>query len=625
MPRSLSPLSVPYRVAQRGGGIAVSLAFAVSGGFDLPGIGPAGPLLLFAIAGVGALALIGYETAYVRRFTYELGDDTLDIESGVVSRRSREIPIRRIQNVDISRNIVQRPLGLAVVSFETAGGGDTEATLRFVSFEEAKRLQATLGRLKRSGAEPTDGDPDDGGGDDDVRRDADSTDPADRAEGSSGNRFDAPPVTELFALNRTELALVGALSIDFRVPGVLFLIVSTVGSTIIPTYLTATSGAAFVAAAAVVLVGIALLSWVVGAAAAIAQYYDFRLVRSGDELQYERGLFQRYDGSIPFDKLQTLTIEDTPLKRYFGYATLLIETAGYAPGQSSGGGRGSEAAVPLAERDRVFELANAIDAFGDPEPRRPPKRVRRRYAVRYLIVVGVLTGVVFGADQFVAQMSALGGLPFPWFLPLAIVPIVPFAAHLKWVHRGYWLGESHVVTRNGVWKRQAKVVPYSRIQTIIDTRTLFQRRWRLATVTIDTAGSLSITGGDAAAVDIDEEIADELRAELDERLREALAARRRNRARRSRAMAAVDGDSGPHPDAGSGVETPVDEADGANGPRGTETTRANRRQGDTNGDTDGFVWGETVEGTADEREAPADRSDLEESDGRESEDGAERE
>ena len=149
MPRSLSPVSVPYRVLQRGGGVAIGLVFVLRGGFDLPVVGPAGPTVLLAIAGIAAVALIGYETAYVRRFSYDLGGDTLDIESGVASRRSREIPIRRIQNVDISRNVVQRLLGIAVVSFETAGGGDTEARLRFVSFEEAKRLQARLGRLKR--------------------------------------------------------------------------------------------------------------------------------------------------------------------------------------------------------------------------------------------------------------------------------------------------------------------------------------------------------------------------------------------------------------------------------------------------------------------------------------------
>ena len=523
MPRSLSPLSVPYRVLQRGGGIAVAFVFAMSGGFDLPGVGPAGPLLLFAIAGVAALALIGYETAYVRRFSYQLGDDTLDIESGVVSRRSREIPIRRIQNVDISRNVLQRLFGIAVVSFETAGGGDTEARLRFVSFEEAKRLQATLGRLKRADAESDDGDRD---ATDAVDSDADNTDPgarpAERPAGPTGGRFDAPPVTELFALDRTELALVGALSIDFRVPGIVFLLVSTVGSTVVPAYLSATSGVALVVGAAVVLVGVALLSWVVGAAAAIAQYYDFRLVRSGDELQYERGLLQRYDGSIPFDKIQTLTVSDNPLKRYFNYATLYIETAGYAPG-GGGGSRGSEAAVPLAERARVLDLIEELEPVGDIELERPPKRARRRYLVRYLLVVGVLTGIAYAADAVIP-------LPFPPWSPALLTPLAIWFAHATWTHRGHWLGDHHVVTRNGVLRRRTKIVPYYRIQTVIDARTVFQRRLGLATVTVDTAGSLSLGGQDAAAVDISGARADALRDELEARLDRAVDAYRAWRA-----------------------------------------------------------------------------------------------
>ena len=521
MPRSLSPVSVPYRVLQRGGGIAIAFVFAMSGGFDIPGVGLAGPLALFAVAAVGALALIGYETAYVRRFTYDLGSDTLDIESGVISQRSREIPIDRIQNVDISRNVLQRLFGIAVVSFETAGGGDTEARLRFVSFEEAKRLQARLGRLKR-----VDGDRDGETADIDGET-ADGTDgaadPADRAPGAAGRRPDAPAVTELFSLDRTELAIVGALSVDFRVPGVLFLLASTAGSAVVPAYLSATSGAAFVAVGAVILLGVGLLSWVVGAAATVAQYYDFRLVRSGDELQYERGLLQRYDGSIPFDKIQTLTVADNPLKRYFGYATLYIETAGYAPGGSGGNSRGSEAAVPLAERDRVLELIEELEPVGDVTFQRPPKRARRRYLVRYLAVVGVLTGITYAANAFVS-------LPFPPWSPALLVPLAVWFAHATWTHRGYWLGDHHVVTRNGVVRRRTKIVPYYRIQTVIDARTVFQRRLDLATVTVDTAGSLSLGGQDAAAVDISGGRADDVRDELERRLDRAVDAYRAGRA-----------------------------------------------------------------------------------------------
>ncbi|WP_049984892.1 PH domain-containing protein [Halobellus rufus] len=500
MPRSLSPLSVPYRAFQRGGGILVFLAFALGGGVSIPGVGPAGPLVLVGLGGLAVLALVGYEVAYVRRFSYELGGDTLDIDSGVLSRRSREIPLRRIQNVDISRNVVQRLLGIALVSFETAGGGETEAQLKYVTFEEAKRLQRELARLKRAVD-------------------------AEAAEGEAGERAATaePESTELFALDRSELAILGALSIDLRVPGILFLLVSTVGSTVISSYLDALPGVALAGVAGALVFGLALVSWAVGAAASIIEYYDFRLVRSGDELQYERGLLQRYDGSIPFDKIQTLTIADNPLKRHFGYATLYIETAGYAPGGSGSGSRGSEAAIPLAKREHVLELVEQLEPVGTVDLERPPRVARRRYLVRYLLVVGVLTGISYGAGTLFA-------LPFPPWIPLLLAPLAVLFAHATWRNRGHWLGDHHVVTRNGVLRRETKIVPYYRIQTVIDSRNVFQRRLGLATVAIDTAGSLSLGGQDAAAVDVASARADELRAELEARLGDAVDAYRAGRA-----------------------------------------------------------------------------------------------
>jgi putative membrane protein len=485
MSRTLSPLSAPYRVVERGGSIVFTALILFSGASAA--FGPAGGLVGVVLVGLALLALIAYEVAYYRRFEYELGADTLDIRSGVVSRRNREIPIRRVQNVDISRNVVQRFLGIAAVDFETAGGSETEASLRFVDFEEAKRLQREIGRLKRGVEGSEEGEPE-------------------------------PPADELFALTPRELALVGALSFDVRIPGLLFVLVSgslPAVSSVVPSG----SGTAVVALGLVaVALVVFLVSWVAGATAAVLNYYGFRLTQVEDELQYERGLLRRYDGSIPLDKVQTLTVVDDPLKRYFGFASLRIETAGYAPGS---GESGSEAAVPLARRDRVFALANRIESFETPDFRRPPKRVRRRYAVRYLLVLGGLTALLYGIEAVTA-----GALPWSPYAPVPLALLAPVAAHLKWRHRGYWLGEHHFVTRNGFLRRRVKVVPYYRIQTVIDSRTVFQRRWNVATVTADTAGSLSLVGSDAAAVDVADADADDLRATLATRLRESLAARR---------------------------------------------------------------------------------------------------
>ncbi|MFK5603113.1 PH domain-containing protein [Haloferax volcanii] len=595
----LSPLSVPYRAVQRSASIAFALAFlAFTGGTTFGGF--LGGLGAVALVGVVVVAIAGYELAYFRRFEYELTPDTLDIRSGVFSRRNREIPYRRIQNVDISRNVAQRLVGIAAVDLETAGGGETEGSLRFVSYEEARRIQSEVARLKRGG---TDGD------------------------------ASEPEQELLFELTPRELAIVGALSFDLRLPGLVFVFGSTVFP-IVASYVDVPVPAGSAAAAGVGIVAlvllVALVSWAAGFASAVVNYYGFRLSRVGDELQYERGLLQRYNGSIPLDKLQTLTVEDNPLKRRFGYATLLVETAGYAPSSdgtngSGGGGRGSEAAIPLATRDRVLGLVADLEGVELPTFEGPPTRIRRRYAVRYSLVLGVATLALYGADRLLPQ-------EIPWFVPLALVPVAVVAGAFQWRHRGYALTEDHIVTRNGFWKRETRFVPYYRVQTVIERRTIFQRRWRVSTVTADTAGSISLVGGDATAVDIEVTDAAELRETLNDRLREALSARREARQQsRQAALGIRDAEPDRDADASDSVAVTDAEADVSQTPEFVEEAEPAAAGGDADaedaadtGDTDDadtddnadteddadeparaddpFIWGESVESEGEDDE-----------------------
>ena len=491
----LAPQSVPYRALQKAAGTAIGLFVIVnSGGFGLP----------LAVGGGAAILLVmlAYEVAYYRRFEYVLTEDTLDISSGVVSRREREIPYRRIQNVDVSRGVIQRAIGVAAVDLETAGGSSTEGSIRYVTPDEATRLQREVQRRKSGRARRDEGGEAAGADDEAVDRGRDDA-------------F-APDEEVLFAISPGELALVGALSFDGRLIGLLAFL-SSGSFPVLSSFLPETSAAALTATAIVGVAALFIASWLIGAGVAFSNYYGFRLSRAGDELRYERGLFRRYSGSIPTEKVQTLRVTDNPAKRALGYASLSIETAGYAPGQGSESG--NQSAVPIAATDRVYRLAHEVESFGSPDFNRPPKRIRWRYVIRYAMAVAVLTGVAYGVNWYLAESV-------PWYGVAALFLAVPLAAHLKWKHRGYWVGEDHLLTRNGFWSRTVAVVPYYRIQNVIDSRTVFQRRWGVATIVADTAGTSSLTGSDAAAVDFEIDEAEALKETLTERLATAVAARR---------------------------------------------------------------------------------------------------
>ncbi len=466
--------TVPYRILENGmrlgGVIALGLATSATGGNILSTAG-----LLIGGLVVGAILVAGWELARYRRFAYELGPETVDIASGVLSRREREIPYRRIQNVDVAQNAIQRLFDVAEVRIETAGGGETEASLQYVSRAEADRLQSEISQRKRAVSDPAEDD-------------------------ASGET--------LFVLSDRELGILGLVSADFRVLAVLSILLSgfapafaEVGSPGVELLL--------VLGPAVGLVALAGL-WLVSGVRSILRYYGFRLSRHGDELRYDRGLLQRYNGTIPLDKVQSVTIRENPLARALGYATLVIETAGYA-----GDGAQVESAVPIGRRDRVLALAKSVEPFDDFAFQRPPRRARMRYAVRYSIAALLLVGAVYLLDAFLAVDLA-------WYLTLGLFAAVPVAAHLTWVNRGYHLGEDYVITQNGFWRRATKIVPHERVQTVIGLETLFQRRRHLASVVFDTASAGGLGAGDAAAVDIDAAVAQRLRESAADRLQAAL-------------------------------------------------------------------------------------------------------
>lgn len=433
----------------------------------------------------GAIA-VGYEVAHYHHFAYELTGDTLDITSGVFFRREREIPLGRIQNVDISRDVLARLAGVAVVSIETAGGGQTEASLRYVGLNEARRLQEQIRHRKKT-----------------------ASDREEKAERE-------PDEAELlFALDDRDLLVLSVLSFDPRLFSVLFVVVPMLGPNIIPDLETA-SGVVVVllTVAAVVLTAAGL--WLLSAATTFVQFYGFRLHRIGDELRYERGLIQRYDGSIPTEKIQTLVVDENVLMRQFGFAALSVETAGYAPGSTPSGG--SEAAIPLAPRGQLIEFAQEIEPFHEPTINHPPKRARRRYVARYTIVVAVMTAVAAAISTYLVR--------FPWYLLFGVLLVVPVGADRKWRHRWWALGEDYAFTRSGFWRRKTHVVPDFRVQTIIERQTVFQRRWSLGSVVVDTASSSSLLNGGATAIDLDADDASELRERLRDRLQVAIGTRR---------------------------------------------------------------------------------------------------
>jgi len=535
--RRLHPISGLIRAVTLGVTVGSMGAFA---GFGLTAVfrGDLDAAVSIGLAVLGFIAGVVLGVTRYYQFAYDVSGGTLSIQSGVFDRQERDIPLSRIQNVDIRRNLLNRITGIAVVRFETAGGSSTEGVLNAVARAEARRLQDAVaqGRSEESesfvGNRPAAAVGEGATGKPAATGELGEAGPADSAAGeaqATPGDADTESEEEVFRLSTRELVVLSLVS--FRPAAPLFVIfglpiVSDLAIRLFSRSLVALGGprvgsfeGLFALPTAetlfVVVVGgiqLFLVTWVTSALLTANGHHDFRLTRVGEDLRYERGFLQRYSGTIPLGKVQTVTVKENVLMRQLGYGALALETAGYGTG---GSGDAANTAVPLDERERVLALAEELGPAALPEIDRPPRRARRRYAVRFSLAVLALAGVLFAVDAVLVAT--------PWWLALGGLLVTPAAGHLRWRHRGHALTDGSFVAREGFWRRRTSFVPYYRVQTAIDERTVFQRWRELASVTADTASTASIVGTDATAHDIDEATAKSLHPTLLERLQENLA------------------------------------------------------------------------------------------------------
>ncbi len=93
-------------------------------------------LVIFTLASV----VYGYVHWMVTRWRFE--GDTLRIETGLIRKDSRRLPLARIQAVDIVRPLLARLLGVSELRVRLAGSGSTDGKLAFLSEAQAAELRS---------------------------------------------------------------------------------------------------------------------------------------------------------------------------------------------------------------------------------------------------------------------------------------------------------------------------------------------------------------------------------------------------------------------------------------------------------------------------------------------------
>ncbi len=107
-------------------------------------------LLIAILLGTWIIARLTY-----KYYRYELQDDVVRIEHGIIWKRYSSIPYDRIQNVDILRGLVARLVGVSDLQIQTAGGAIvTEGRLPALSPQVAEQLRDEILKTAKTARSP---------------------------------------------------------------------------------------------------------------------------------------------------------------------------------------------------------------------------------------------------------------------------------------------------------------------------------------------------------------------------------------------------------------------------------------------------------------------------------------
>ena len=412
------------------------------------------------------------------RFSYRITPKQIVIQSGVLNRKNRSIPIERVQNTQIERNLVARMLGLAKVKIETAGSSSTEGSLEYVHQGEARKIRQVVRSFQRESA--------------DAEADATDEDEAD--------------VETLLDMSLRRVLLSGAFRFSLLYLAVIFSVLELFNpETLIQRFIRADRldwltevmfSHPALAIFASVLVAV-ILGWISGIAVHLARYYDFQLWLDGDKLRKRHGLFTVTEGTIPLDKVQTLILRTNPLMRAFGWYELKVQTIGINVEE-----QGHRVIAPFAGGDRLLELARRVRTFELPESFTSvsPLTIRRRF-FRY---TAVLTALLLPTVYFwPVGWPYLGGVALPWW-GFGLVPLILGWALLQYRNHKYAAGEDGFYIRRGVVSHYLWIVPVEKFHVFHATASIFQRRLGLKTLFVDTAGAATFAYPEVIDVPADE-------------------------------------------------------------------------------------------------------------------------
>lgn len=428
----------------------------------------------------------------LRYFTlrYRIQDGEFVIKEGLLFRRTRSVPIRKIQNVDLVQNVLHRVFGVAEVKVETASGTEAEATLRVLTKPQIEELRAAVLDVHADEVAPDEL----LSGEDTLSEELSAT--SQSLSSQLLHTISTKTLIQAGVCSNRGAVFIGVIFGFFFQgqfwegwqPGA--------GRNFWRKYIPSTnwlpdwidtswfSGWAGITLLCVVLF---FLLRLLGMIWYVHRFYGYQLEQVGNDFRISCGLLTRVSATVPRNRIQFISVHRPLLLRWMGLASIRIETAGGAGVENENASTTVSRRwfVPVLREEEVDELLAKLRPGMNWLECKPEmvwhgvsplteKRLRRK-------------AIIFGVIATAVGLAITR--PWGWIAGPVLVPILLWLAYkksrAKRFGRAYW----GVVYQSGFLMRKMSFAFFDRIQGFNLAQSPFDRRWNMATLQVDTAAA----------------------------------------------------------------------------------------------------------------------------------------
>ena len=321
---------------------------------------------------------VAYRIIYYRTSGYELTEKEIKCNRGVLFRKRSILDYQNVHAVNKKQNLIHRFFGIAILTVDS-GSTNTSYQAEITIVEKSKTVDSLVNELNalkergtRSTAEDT------------------SKDLVLLSDKDSLYRFTSKKKMLYTAINIVSTAFFTALF------GVLAIVVISICKLMLQLNAIGTWGQFFMFAV-LIIIGAMLLfsvsSFIACMIQSFVRYYDFSIVKRGNDIQISFGLLDKQTNTFSYDRIKAVKISQNLVQRVFGFASISLEVIGYT-NDTEDKNEKLGILVPFCKYDEIGEILGKVLPDYIPENKQTKAVSYFPFISWFALIIGIVMGIV---------------------------------------------------------------------------------------------------------------------------------------------------------------------------------------------------------------------------------------